>query len=86
MTMFSVPRRHWLSYGTDPLPSPQEALRQPFAAFPSWFLRIECDRCHKVRIHPPKTAGQVERFRRLAVMPPGYGPGPAAASAMATIH
>jgi len=37
-------------------------------------------------IHPPKTAGQVERFRRLAVMPPGYGPGPAAASAMASIH
>ena len=44
----SVPRRHWRSYGTDPLPSPQEALCQPFAAFPSWFLRIECERCHKV--------------------------------------
>jgi hypothetical protein len=29
-------------------PSPAEALQQPFAAFPSWFLRIECDRCGKV--------------------------------------
>ena len=36
-------RRHWRSYGTDPLPSPAEALRQPLAAFPSWFLRIECE-------------------------------------------
>jgi hypothetical protein len=40
----TTPRRHWRSYGTDPLPTPQEALAQPFAAFPSWFLRIECDR------------------------------------------
>jgi hypothetical protein len=36
----SVPRRHWRSYGDDPLPSPREALREPFSAFPSWFLRI----------------------------------------------
>jgi hypothetical protein len=42
------PERHWRSYGTDPLPSRAEALGQPFAAFPSWFLRIECDRCGKV--------------------------------------
>jgi hypothetical protein len=41
------PERHWRSYGTDPLPTPQEALGQPFRAFPSWFLRIECDRCAK---------------------------------------
>jgi hypothetical protein len=38
------PQRHWRSYGTDPLPSPAEALAEPFRAFPSWFLRIECDR------------------------------------------
>jgi hypothetical protein len=49
----SVPRRHWRSYGNDPLPSPQEALCEPFAAFPSWFLRIECERCGKVRMLPP---------------------------------
>jgi hypothetical protein len=29
---------------------PQEALGEPFDAFPSWFLRIECDRCGKVRM------------------------------------
>ena len=43
------PERHWRSYGTGPLPSPAEALRHPLSAFPSWFLRIECDRCGKVR-------------------------------------
>jgi hypothetical protein len=47
LTTNSVPRRHWRSYGTDPLPSPQQALGEPFAAFPSWFLRIECERCYK---------------------------------------
>ena len=41
-------RRHWFSYGTDPLPTGAEALDEPFRAFPSWFLRIECDRCGKV--------------------------------------
>jgi hypothetical protein len=23
---------------------------EPFAAFPSWFMRIECDRCGKVQM------------------------------------
>jgi hypothetical protein len=41
------PQRHWRSYGDDPLPSGKEALDEPFRAFPSWFLRIECDRCGK---------------------------------------
>jgi hypothetical protein len=45
-----VPRRHWRSYGTEPLPSGPEAMAQPLAAFPSWFLRIECERCGKVRM------------------------------------
>ena len=31
-----------------PLPTAAEALDLPFRAFPSWFLRIECDRCGKV--------------------------------------
>jgi hypothetical protein len=44
-----VSRRHWRSYATEPPPSPQEALGEPFGAFPSWFLRIECERCHKVQ-------------------------------------
>ena len=45
-----TPPRHWRSYGSDPLPTPAEALGEPFAAFPSWFLRITCDRCGKDRI------------------------------------
>jgi hypothetical protein len=48
VTTRPVPRRHWLSYGTDPLPSGAEALDEPCSAFPSWFMRIECDRCGKV--------------------------------------
>jgi hypothetical protein len=44
------PRRHWRSYGNDPLPAPADALLEPFSAFPSWFMRIECDRCGKVQI------------------------------------
>jgi hypothetical protein len=42
MTARPVPKRHWRSYGNDPLPLPADALDEPFAAFPSWFLRIEC--------------------------------------------
>jgi len=45
-----IPRRHWFSYGTDPLPTGAEALDEPLSAFPSWFLRIECDRCGKVQM------------------------------------
>jgi hypothetical protein len=45
-----VPRRHWRSYGNDPLPSGEQALDEPLRAFPSWFLRIGCDRCGKERM------------------------------------
>ena len=31
-------------------PTAPEALGEPFAAFPSWFLRIECERCGKVQL------------------------------------
>ena len=44
------PRCHWRSYGNDPLPSGIEARDEPFAAFPSWFLRVECERCGKVQM------------------------------------
>src|SRR5215472_4168942 len=44
------PERHWRSYGTDPLPTATDALQQPFSAFPSWFLKITCDRCGKDRM------------------------------------
>ena len=39
------PERHWRSYGNDPLPTAQEVIQESLLAFPSWFLRIECDRC-----------------------------------------
>jgi hypothetical protein len=42
------PKRHWRSYGTEPLPTGAEAIDQPFAAFPGWFMRVTCDRCGKV--------------------------------------
>ena len=48
--MATIPARHWRSYGNDPLPTGAEALDEPFAAFPSWFLRIECDRCGKTQM------------------------------------
>ena len=38
------PARQWRSYGTKPLPTPAEALDLSLGAFPSWFLKITCDR------------------------------------------
>jgi hypothetical protein len=52
-----VPKRHWRSYGNDPLPSAAEALAEPFRAFPSWFLKVTCDRCFKdrmLKVHAPE--------------------------------
>jgi hypothetical protein len=50
MTVRPVPTRHWRSDGDDPLPTGQEALAEPFSAFPSWFMQITCDRCGKDRM------------------------------------
>jgi hypothetical protein len=50
VTVRPIPARHWRSYGDDKLPTGAEALAEPFAAFPSWFRRIECDRCGKVQL------------------------------------
>jgi hypothetical protein len=51
------PERHWRSYGTEPLPTPAEALDLPLRAFPSWFLKLTCERCGKDRmlneVHAP---------------------------------
>ena len=50
-------RRYWRSYGDDPLPTPAEALAAPLSAFPSWFIRMECERCGQERytnqVHMP---------------------------------
>src|SRR5215472_7146076 len=41
MTPSSASReRRWRSYGNGPLPTPQQALDEPFCAFPSWFPRV----------------------------------------------
>ena len=50
MTRTPIPVRHWRTYGNYPLLSGIEARDEPFAAFPSWFLRITCDRCGKVQM------------------------------------
>jgi hypothetical protein len=36
--------------GNEPLPTGKQALNEPFRAFPSWFMRITCDRCGKDRM------------------------------------
>jgi hypothetical protein len=45
-----APRRHWRSYGDHPLPTGAEAFDEPLRAFPSWFIRIVCERCGKERM------------------------------------
>ena len=41
------PARHWRFYADAPLPTAAQALDGPFSAFPSWFLKVTCDRCGK---------------------------------------
>ena len=52
------PQRHWRSYGNDPLPTGAEALDEPFAAFPSWFMRVTCERCGQERMFNEAHSGQ----------------------------
>ena len=42
-----------------------EALDEPLAAFPLWFLRITCDRCGKDRI--VNEAHETKRLRNMAI-------------------
>ena len=62
------PERHWRSYGTEPLPPPSEALGLPFRAFPSWFLRIECDRCGKATMLNEAHTGERRGTLTLCVL------------------
>jgi hypothetical protein len=65
--MARTPRkRHWRSYGTEPLPAAAEAMGEPFAAFPSWFLRIECDRCGKVQMRHDGCGGLAGKAELLS--------------------
>jgi hypothetical protein len=50
MTTRTPPHRHSRSYGDAALPTGAVPLDEPFAAFPSWFMRITCDRCGKDRM------------------------------------
>ena len=50
MTARPIPVRHWRRYDGAPLPSGPDALGEPFSAFPSWYLRIACNRCGQERM------------------------------------
>jgi hypothetical protein len=60
--------RHWRFYGTDPLPTAQEALNQPLRAFPSWFLRVVCERCGKERLLNENHAPERQRDMPIRVL------------------
>jgi hypothetical protein len=62
------PERHWRSYVTEPLPSPAEALDLPLAAFPSWFLKLTCDRCGKDRMINEAHSTQRQRETPIRVL------------------
>jgi hypothetical protein len=65
MSFRAAPARHWPSYGKDPLPTGAEALDEPLSAFPSWCLRITCDRCGKIQIvNEAHSAGWRDRTLR----------------------
>ena len=64
MTARPIPKRHWRSYGDDPLPTGREALDEPFRAFPSWFMRITCDRCGQDRLFSETHAAQSDMLIR----------------------
>jgi hypothetical protein len=66
MTARQIPARHWRSYGDAPLPTGREALDQPFSAFPSWFMRITCDRCGKAERGAPDRATARDSCRGTA--------------------
>ena len=60
--------------GDQPLPFGDEALKQPFNAFPSWFLRITCERLrqrsHVNQVHMPQVDLAI-RGRTIRVGPLG---------------
>jgi hypothetical protein len=72
LTRRTVPARHWRSYGTEPLPTPAEALAEPFRAFPSWFLRVTCDRCGKDRMFSETHAAQGDMLIRDVLPLPSH--------------
>jgi hypothetical protein len=66
---FQAPHaRHSRSYGTEPLPTPTEAVDQPLRTFPSWFLKITCDRCGKDRFLNEERASERQRDMPIRVL------------------
>jgi hypothetical protein len=58
------PSRHSRSYGDDTLPTGREALDEPFRAFPSWFMRVTCDRCGQQRMFSETHSAQRDMLIR----------------------
>jgi hypothetical protein len=83
MTARPVPKHHWRAYGDDLLPSGKQALNEPFRAFPSWSLRITCDRCGKDRMFSETHAAQGDMLIRDILKPSGP---PSRAPATASIR
>jgi hypothetical protein len=54
MTARPIPTRHWRSYGSDPLPTPAEAL----SAFPSWFLRSRATASARTLVNEAHTSAR----------------------------
>jgi hypothetical protein len=69
----------------------REALDLPFRAFPSWFLRIECERCGKIIMHnevhmPDRQPGMVLRVLLSRMRHEGCGGRAATAELMTGIE
>jgi hypothetical protein len=61
---FDLQLRGWSPFLChEPLPTPAEALAQPLAAFPSWLLKLTCDRCSKDRMVNETHAGRWRDLR-----------------------
>ena len=61
------PQRHWRSRHRPPALA-REALDQPLRSFPSWFLRITCDRCCKDRMLNEAHAPERQRDMSIRVL------------------
>jgi hypothetical protein len=68
MAFCAPPERHWRSYGTEPLPTPAEALDQPLLAFSSWSLRVTCDRCGQIRTLEAARVSERQRDMPIRVL------------------
>jgi hypothetical protein len=54
------------NYGNERLPTGTEALDEPFAAFPSWFVRVTCERCgHERMFNEAHSAQRAMRIRDI---------------------